>query len=62
MWLGQLARAQARHDKRVEDQILESMSRAERFDLYWTGLVWRLSEARYKTRPGSAPQPLRRCR
>ena len=63
VWLGQLTRAQARHDKRVEDQILESMSRAERFDLYWTGLVWRLSEARYKNTPGlgtptAAPLPL----
>jgi hypothetical protein len=45
VWLGPLARAQGRHDKRVEDQILEAMSRAQRFDLYWTGLVWRLSTA-----------------
>ncbi len=51
VWLGQLTRAQARHDRRIEDQILEAMSRAERFDLYWTGLVWRLSEVRYKNTP-----------
>lgn len=45
VWLGPLARAQGRHDRRVEDQILEAMSRAPRFDLYWTSLVWRLSVA-----------------
>lgn len=63
VWLGQLTRAQARHDKRTEDQILEAMSRAQRFDLYWTGLVWRLSTARYKNTPapdtpGAPPLPL----
>lgn len=51
VWLGQLTRAQSRHDRRTEDQILEAMSRAQRFDLYWTGLVWRLSAARYKNTP-----------
>ena len=63
VWLGPLARAQARHDKRVEDQILEAMSSAQRFDLYWTGLVWRLSTASSARRPppvsSNAPiQPL----
>lgn len=63
VWLGPLARAQARHDKRDEDQILEAMSRAQRFDLYWTGLVWRLSTATSaRTPPPSSPntpaQPL----
>ena len=51
VWLGPLARAQSRHDRRVEDQILEAMSRAQRFDLYWTGLVWRLSTARNARAP-----------
>jgi hypothetical protein len=63
VWLGPLARAQARQDKRVEEQILEAMSLAPRFDLYWTGLVWRLSESRKAHMPapgtpGAAPQPL----
>ena len=63
VWLGQLARAQARHDKRTEEQILEAMSRATRFDLYWTGLVWRIGEARYRKTPalgteGAPPLPL----
>jgi hypothetical protein len=46
VWLGPLARAQSRRDARVEAQILEAMSRAERFDLYWTTLIWRLSSTR----------------
>lgn len=63
VWLGPLARAQARQDKRVEEQILEAMSRAQRFDLYWTTLVWRLSVARNAKSPapgtpGASPQPL----
>jgi hypothetical protein len=63
VWLGPLARAQTRSDKRVEDQILEAMSRAQRFDLYWTGLVWRLTEARNAHAPaagspGAPPHPL----
>lgn len=63
VWLGPLARAQARNDKRVEDQILEAMSRAQRFDLYWTGLVSRLATAQNAHAPapgspGAAPHPL----
>lgn len=63
VWLGPLARTQARQDKRAEEQILEVMSRAQRFDLYWTGIVWRLSAARNKNTPqpgtpGASPQPL----
>jgi hypothetical protein len=63
VWLGPLARAQTRGDKRVEDQILEAMSRAQRFDLYWTGLLWRIAEARYARAPaagspGALPHPL----
>lgn len=63
VWLGQLARAQARQDKRVQEQILETMSHAQRFDLYWTTLVWRLSVARSGKAPaagtpGASPTPL----
>src|SRR5262249_29865922 len=61
VWLGPLARAQSRQDKRVEDQILEAMSRSARFDLYWTSLVWRLTEARNARAPApstsGAPPP-----
>jgi hypothetical protein len=63
VWLGPLARAQARSDKRVEDQILEAMSRAPRFDLYWTEIVWRIATARSARAPtagtpGAPPHPL----
>lgn len=63
VWLGPLARAQGRHDRRAEDQILEAMSRAQRFDLYWTGLVWRITTARSAQAPpagtpNAAVQPL----
>jgi hypothetical protein len=63
VWLGPLERAQARHDKRVEEQILEAMSGAQHFDLYWTRLVWRLTEARKARlveagKPVTPPQPL----
>lgn len=63
VWLGPLARAQSRHDRRVEDQILEAMSQAQRFDLYWTSLVWRLTTARHARAPapgtqGAPPHPL----
>lgn len=61
VWLGPLARAQARNDKSVEDQILEAMSRAQRFDLYWTGIMWRVAtarNARAPSGPGAAPHPL----
>ena len=63
VWLGPLARTQSRQDKRAEEQILEAMSRAQQFDLYWTGLVWKLSAARNKNAPqagtpGAPTQPL----
>ncbi len=66
VWLGPLARAQARQDKRVADQILETLSRAERFDLYWTTLVWRLAVALNAKSPppgtpGAPAQPLTRA-
>jgi hypothetical protein len=63
VWLGPLARAQSRSDRRVEDQILEAMSHAQRFDLYWTELVWRIAMARNARAPapgtpGAQPHPL----
>ncbi|HEV8331855.1 MAG TPA: hypothetical protein VGQ22_10585 [Steroidobacteraceae bacterium] len=60
VWLGPLARAQSRRDKQVEAQILEAMSRAQRFDVYWTTLIWRLSAARRAKAPaaGASPAPL----
>jgi hypothetical protein len=43
VWLGPLAKAQARQDTRTEDQILDVMSKAAHFNVYWTTLVARLT-------------------
>ena len=43
VWLGPLARAQARKDTRTEEQILEVMTKASHFNVYWTTLIARLT-------------------
>lgn len=43
VWLGPLARAQARGDARAEEQILEVMTKATHFNVYWTSLIAKLS-------------------
>jgi hypothetical protein len=43
VWLGPLARAQARKDTRTEEQILEAMGKAAHFNVYWTTLIARLT-------------------
>ena len=43
VWLGPLSRAQQRGDARAEQQILEMMAKAGKFDVYWTTLVARLA-------------------
>jgi hypothetical protein len=43
VWLGPLARAQARKDSRTEEQILEVMTKAAHFNVYWTTLVAHLT-------------------
>jgi hypothetical protein len=43
VWLGPLARAQVRGDARAEEQILEVMTKATHFNIYWTTLIARLS-------------------
>jgi hypothetical protein len=45
VWLGALARAQSRRDAQAEQQILQAMGQAERIDLYWNTLLWRLASA-----------------
>jgi hypothetical protein len=55
-WLGLLARAQMRRDARAEEQIIEAMSRAENFNVRWTSLLWRLTEA-IRATVGSNEQP-----
>lgn len=43
VWLGPLARAQARQDVRAEAQILDMMAKAAHFNVYWTTLIAKLS-------------------
>jgi len=39
VWMGPLARARARNDSAAETQILEALSREQRFDVYWNTLL-----------------------
>jgi hypothetical protein len=43
VWMGALSRAQARRDARAEAQILDMMSKAANFNIYWTTLIAKLS-------------------
>lgn len=43
VWLGPLSRAQQRGDARAEEQIVEVMTKAAHFNVYWTTLVARLT-------------------
>ena len=63
VWLGPLAKAQARRDTRAEEQILEVMSKAAHFNVYWTTLIARLTPPVSRTPAAtaatqSAPTPL----
>lgn len=63
VWLGPLSRAQARQDARAEEQILEVMSKAAHFNVYWTTLVARLTPSIAKFPTGASttrevPTPL----
>jgi hypothetical protein len=63
VWLGPLARAQARRDARAEEQILDVMSKAGNFNIYWTTLVARLTPPVSRTPAATsvaqaAPTPL----
>jgi hypothetical protein len=44
-WAGALVRAGAANDEEAEDTALAAMSRKQRFDTYYTTLIWRLSNA-----------------
>lgn len=43
VWLGPLSRARGRNDVAAENEILEAMSRAERFDIYWNSIVSKMA-------------------
>lgn len=59
VWLGPLARAQARRDARAEAQILDMMTKAAHFNVYWTTLVAKLSPPLSHTPVGtSVKQPV----
>jgi len=63
VWLGALARAQARKDTQTEEQILDVMTKANHFNVYWTTLVAQLTPAVSRTPvatalPQAAPTPL----
>lgn len=59
VWLGPLARAQARRDARAEAQILDMMTQAAHFNVYWTTLVAKLGPILSKTPVAtSAAQPV----
>lgn len=45
VWLGPLQRAQAQKDVQVEARILEQMSAAQEFNVYWTTSMHRLASA-----------------
>jgi hypothetical protein len=48
-WLSELVRANASGDEQAADSALETVGRADRFDIYWTTLISRLSEAAVKS-------------
>jgi hypothetical protein len=63
VWLGPLARAQARKDTVAENQILEVMTKASHFNVYWTTLIAELTPPVSRTPvatsvPQAAPTPL----
>jgi len=49
VWLGPLGRAQERRDARAEAQILDMLSKAEHFNVYWTTLIAKLGPILSKT-------------
>ena len=57
VWLGPLGRAQARRDTAAETQILEVMSKATHFNVYWTTLIASLSPPLSRTPAAVMPQP-----
>lgn len=59
VWLGPLFRAQQRGDARAEEQIMEVMSKATHFDVYWTTLIAKLTPILSRTPVGtSVAQPV----
>ncbi len=51
VWLAPLARAQTDKDMRSEAEILDTIGKGERFDVYWNSLLWRLTQVRASAAP-----------
>lgn len=58
VWMGPLARAQARNERTVELQILEALAREARFDVYWNSLLSQAAVALSKQADQPAPKML----
>lgn len=51
VWLTPLAKAQKERDARSEAQILDTIGKLQRFDVYWNSLLWRLTTVRASAAP-----------
>jgi hypothetical protein len=51
VWVAPLARAQAQQDAPSEVQILDTIGKSQRFDVYWNSLLWRLAQVRASEAP-----------
>ena len=49
-WVGTLVRASSANDEKAKDEALTVIGQKARFDVYWTALVSRLSDAITRTR------------
>jgi hypothetical protein len=57
-WAGALARASAAHDEEAIDTALATIADKQRFDIYWTTLISRLSDAIIRTHKMSPTEAL----
>jgi hypothetical protein len=55
-WVGALVRANASGDEKAMDAALEALGREDRFDIYWTTLISRLSQAAAQVHKMSAQE------
>src|SRR5580658_7846867 len=57
-WLGALVQANSLGDEKATDAALAAVGRADRFDIYWTTLISRLSEAAARVHKMSSQEAL----
>jgi hypothetical protein len=58
VWMGPLSRARRQRDPAVEQEVLEALSRVDRFDVYWNSLLWQGAVALSEQSPKPAPKIL----